>query len=92
MADGIWVFVLFAALAVFLVFATIKGWVRWKGGSPITSMTAFHDFQPKDKQEAIEYVMEEKAGKKMEEQESGKNEDEEMVNPNLKSKTTIRFN
>jgi len=72
------VFVLFGALAVFLIFATIKGWVRWKGGSPIASMTAFHDFQPKGKQEAIEYVMEEKAGKKMEEQESGKEKNDEI--------------
>lgn len=80
MADGIWVFVLFGVLAVFLVFATIKGWIRWKGGSPIASLTAFHDFQTKDKQEAIEYVMEEKAGKKMEEQESGQNKSEDINN------------
>ena len=91
-------FVLFEALAVFLVFATIKCWVRWKGGSPIASMTAFHDFQPKDKQEAIEYVIEEKAGKKMEEQESGENVDEEMENstPNPpkadKSQIRTKFN
>ncbi|MDI6780311.1 MAG: hypothetical protein QME25_09050 [Bacteroidota bacterium] len=44
----------FGALVVFIVFATIKGWVRWKGGSPIALLTVFHDFQPKDKQEAIE--------------------------------------
>ncbi|MBU1298395.1 MAG: hypothetical protein KKG06_12355 [Bacteroidetes bacterium] len=70
------------ALVVFIVFATIKCWVRWKGGSPIASLTAFHDFQPKDKQEAIEIVIEQKAGKKWEEQESGKNIGEEK---NLKS-------
>ncbi|MBU2471681.1 MAG: hypothetical protein KKF20_04675, partial [Bacteroidetes bacterium] len=51
-------------------------------GSPIASLTAFHDFQPKDKQEAIEIVIEQKAGKKWEEQESGKNIGEEK---NLKS-------
>lgn len=77
MADGIWVFILFGALAIFLVFATIKGWVRWKGGSPIASITAFHDFQPKDKQEAIEIMIEEKAGKQWEEQESGEKKDDE---------------
>jgi len=74
--DGTLLLIVLGAVAIFLVFATIKGWVRWKGGSPITSMTAFHDFQPKDKQEAIEYVMEEKAGKKMEEQESGKEKED----------------
>jgi hypothetical protein len=61
----------FIAFVVFLIVATKKKWVSWKGGSPIASLTVFHDFQPKDKQEAIEYVMEQKAGKKMEEQESG---------------------
>ncbi len=59
------------AVTVFLIVATKKRWVSWKGGSPIASVTAFHDLQTADKQEAIEYVMEQKAGKKMEEQESG---------------------
>jgi hypothetical protein len=49
MTDGIWVLYLLGVLIAFLIFATIKGWVRWKGGSPIASITAFHDFQPKDK-------------------------------------------
>jgi hypothetical protein len=85
MAGGIWVSILFGAFAVFLIFATIKGWVRWKGGSPIASMTAFHDFQPKNKQEAIEYVLEEKAGKKMEEQESGKEKNDEIQMPEIRN-------
>jgi hypothetical protein len=54
-----------------LIVATKKKWVSWKGGRGIATLTAFHDFQTEDKQHAIEYVMEEKAGKKMEEQESG---------------------
>jgi hypothetical protein len=58
-------------LVAFLIFATKKRWISWKGGSGIATLTAFHDFQPKDKQHAIEIVMEQKAGKKMEEQESG---------------------
>lgn len=58
-------------LAAFIIYATKKGWVSWRGSHGIASLTAFHDFHPKDKQEAIEYVMEEKARKKMEEQESG---------------------
>jgi len=58
------------AVAIFLVIATKRKWIVWNG-SPIASVTAFHDFQPKDKQEAIEYVMEQKAGKKMQEQENG---------------------
>jgi hypothetical protein len=40
-------------------------------GATFASLTVYHDFQPKDKQEAIEIVMGKKAGKKMEEVESG---------------------
>jgi len=47
------------------------------GGSGITAMTAFHDLSPADKQAAIEIVVEEKAGKKWMEQESGKAKDPE---------------
>ena len=72
MTDGIWLIILLVAVAAFLIYATKKHWISWRGGSGIATLTAFHDFQPKDKQEAIEYVMEEKAGKKMEEQENGK--------------------
>ncbi len=46
--------------------------MRPKGWGNFASLTVYHDFQPKDKQEAIEIVIEKKAGKKMEEQESGK--------------------
>ena len=44
---------------------------RRKGSVNFASLTAYHDFQPKDKQEAVEIVMEKKAGKKMVEEESG---------------------
>jgi hypothetical protein len=59
-----------ALMAVLLLVAITTNKFSNKGAGP-ASLTAFHDFQPKDKQEAIEYVMEEKAGKKMEGQESG---------------------
>lgn len=72
MTDGILLIILLVAVAAFLIYATKKRWISWRSGHGIATLTAFHDFQPKDKQEAIEYVMEEKAGKKMEEQESGK--------------------
>jgi len=35
-----------------------------KGGGGIASLTAFHDFQPKDKQEAMEVIVDENAGKR----------------------------
>jgi hypothetical protein len=64
------VYLALAAVAVLLIVAIATGKFSNKGIGP-ASLTSFHDFQTKDKQEAIEYVMEEKAGKKMEEQESG---------------------
>jgi len=75
MTDGLWLLIIFVALTAFLIYATKKRWVSWRGSHGIATLTAFHDFQPKDKQEAIEYVMEEKAGKKMEEQESSDRKD-----------------
>jgi len=45
--------------------------VKPKGWGNFVSLTTYHDFQVKDKQEAVEIVMEQKAGKKMKEQESG---------------------
>lgn len=59
------------ALVIFLIIATKKRWISWKGGHGIAHLTAFHDFQSKDKQSAIEVIVEQKAHKKTEEQESG---------------------
>jgi hypothetical protein len=56
-----------------LLLAGIVSMIREpKKGAGAASLTAFHDLQPQDKQKAMEMVMELKAGKKMEEQESGK--------------------
>lgn len=68
--------VIVGVVGLFLVYATKRKWVSWKEGHSgafgATTLTAFHDFQTSDKQHAIEYVMEESAGKKMEEQKNGK--------------------
>lgn len=61
-------------LVLALVYMTKKGWVSWRGSHGIATLTAFHDFQPKDKQQAIEFVMERKAGKRLEADESGEGE------------------
>lgn len=76
MSNVMWLVVVAVVIVAFLIFATKKHWVSWKGGG-VTSLTAFHDFLPKDKQEAIEIVMEQKAGKKMEEQKSGEKKQED---------------
>ena len=45
--------------------------IRPKGWGNFASLTVYHDFQPRGKQEGVEIVIEKKAGKKMGEQESG---------------------
>jgi biopolymer transport protein ExbB/TolQ len=75
MTNVIWLLIIAGGLAVLLIVATMKKWISWKGGHGIATLTAFHDFQPKDKQNAIEILMEQKAGKKLEEQETGQDKE-----------------
>jgi hypothetical protein len=70
------------ALIMFLIIATKKKWISWKAGTGIAHLTAFHDFVPKDRQAAIEIMVEKKAHKKTEEQESGQDK-----NPGEKKET-----
>ena len=62
-------------ILVILVWAVATGKLKSSGpgGAALTSM---HDFSPRDKQEAIEIIMEQKAGKRWEEQHSGEGEDD----------------
>ncbi|MGA9363187.1 MAG: hypothetical protein WBW16_02350 [Bacteroidota bacterium] len=78
-------------VSVFLIIATKKRWVSWRGGSGIATLTAFHDFQPKDKQHAIEIVMEQKAGKKLEEQDTGQDKKPKPDIMNLDESSTTRW-
>jgi hypothetical protein len=57
-------------LVVLVVWMSARGKFS-DGGSSAMSITAMHDMLPRDKQEAIEIMIEAKAGKKWEEQESG---------------------
>lgn len=64
-----------AAAILLLVAGTliviVRGsFTRGRGATP-GALTAFHDFGSADKQRAMEMVIEQKAGKKLEEQESG---------------------
>jgi hypothetical protein len=63
------------AVAVLLIFGIVMLVVIHKRVGNFASLTVYHDFQTKDKQEAVEVVMEKKAGKKLEAQESGKDND-----------------
>jgi hypothetical protein len=71
--------IVFALIALLIV--GIVGMIRSpKKGAGIASLTAFHDLQAKDKQNAIEIIIEQQSGKKMVEQESG----EEIKNKGTK--------
>lgn len=60
------------AILVWIV-ATGKLKSSGPGGAALTSM---HDFSPRDRQEAIEIIVEQKAGKRWEEQQSGEGKDD----------------
>ncbi len=61
-------------ILVILVWIVATGQLKSSGpgGAALTSM---HDFSPRDRQEAIEIIMEQKAGKRWEEQHSGDGKD-----------------
>ena len=46
------------------LFIAIIADVMPHGGGGIASLTAFHDMQPKDKQEAVQVIIDQKAGKR----------------------------
>jgi hypothetical protein len=73
---GVIIWAILIGLALFLLIAIASGRMSGKGSSA-ASITAFHDMQPRDKQNAIEVIAEQKAGKKLEEQKSGEGTDQE---------------
>jgi hypothetical protein len=85
MAQVIWYIVIICPIAAFLTYATKRRWVVWRGGRSIANLTAFQDFQTKDKQEAIEITIERKAGKLWKSQESGDG-DKDALNTNDEEK------
>ncbi len=77
MSDLTWFLIIAIPLLAFLVYATKRRWVVWRGGRSIANLTAFHEFQTKDKQEAIEITIEKKAGKRWKAEESGEGDNGE---------------
>lgn len=61
-------------ILVILVWVVSTGQLK-SGGPGGAALTSMHDFSPRDRQEAIEIIMEQKAGKRWEEQHSGDGED-----------------
>ncbi len=78
------------ALLAWLIWYAASGKLSSGGGSGGSFLTGFHDFQPRDKQEAIEIVMEQNDGKRWEEQESGEGDDEGKEEKDLKRATEVK--
>jgi hypothetical protein len=64
-----------SATAFLLVYGIIAMVINRHTIGNFASLTAYHDFQTKDKQEAVEVVMEKKAGNKFEDREDGKDKE-----------------
>jgi hypothetical protein len=64
----IWGVMIVAAIVFFRTL--VKGEFSFQSNNP-AALTVFHDFQPRDKQQAAEIVIEQKAGKKSFEQTNG---------------------
>lgn len=75
-------------LVVLVVWMSASGKLFGGGGSP-AGITAMHDMLPRDKQEAIEIMIEQKAGKSWEEQESGEGDADEAKGTRKEGKGTV---
>lgn len=81
----IFFWLLLAALAAGVIATIAHGSMNRDSGAGSSVMTALHDFAPADRQRAIEVVVEQKAGKKWMEQESGKTEEPNADAPSEKN-------
>jgi len=73
----IFFWLLVAGMVATVIAIIVQGSLGGGSGASMPGITALHDLSPSDKQAAIEIVVEEKAGKKWMEQESGKAKDPE---------------
>jgi hypothetical protein len=74
---AVWLILAGAAIALLLAIAT--GRMSGKG-SNFAALTSFHDMQPKDRRDAVEVIVEKKAGKRWSSDESGNGTDDEKHN------------
>ncbi len=68
----IFFWLLVAGMVATVIAIIVQGSLGGGSGASMPGITALHDLSPSDKQAAIEIVVEEKAGKKWMQQESGK--------------------
>jgi hypothetical protein len=82
MSDSTLALLVFIAIIIAMIFGiwiAIVDKKRTKRSGSFASMAAFHDMQGKDKQNAIETVIEQQAKKKWKEQESGEGKTEKAM-------------
>ncbi len=72
MSQDLLIQLLLFGIALLMVIGIAVTIVKHKRWGNFASLTVYHDLQTRDRQDAVEIVMEEKAGKKMEDQESGR--------------------
>jgi hypothetical protein len=78
MTNSTIILLMFIGIAVFLIAGIVYA-IRQKNihcSGSFASMAAMHDFQTKEKQQAMETIIEQKSDKKMEEQESGEGKED----------------
>jgi hypothetical protein len=69
--------VVLIAATLLLLLGIATGWFSRQRKGALGFLTAYHDFSPRDKQRAVEVVIEKKAGKKLFAQESGEDKKDE---------------
>jgi len=88
MSNGLVAILIVIVVLTLLILGILTLILGPKRSAGIASLTAFQDFLPKDKQRAMEIVIEQKDPKKMEEEESGEtttNNKEKVMNEDKKS-------
>ncbi len=69
--NSIFVLILIAAIILFVIISIKKGWIARSSGGIFTSQIAMHDLATKDKQKAMEYVIENQEDKNRRKEDSG---------------------
>lgn len=63
--------VIIVALVILLFYALKKKWIAPSSGGIFTSQVAMHDLVPKDKQKAMEYIIEDQEDRHRRKEDSG---------------------
>ena len=68
---SIFVLILIVALILFIIIAIKKRWIAPSSGGIFTSQVAMHDLVTKDKQKAMEYIIENQEDQNRRKEDSG---------------------